>query len=114
MLKAEKHPDKTFIGKADRGFDFLGYFLMPSVIRVASGTIKKCAQRISQLYEQGAGSVRIGLYVRHWVKWVRTGLPRPYRHGRATCCLAGITGTDKILINRACPSNPLINLFLSR
>ena len=24
-LKLEKHPDKTFIGRIDRGFDFLGY-----------------------------------------------------------------------------------------
>lgn len=25
MLGLEKHPDKTFIGKIERGFDFLGY-----------------------------------------------------------------------------------------
>jgi hypothetical protein len=24
-LRLEKHPDKTFIGKIERGFDFLGY-----------------------------------------------------------------------------------------
>jgi hypothetical protein len=24
-LKVEKHPDKTFIGRIKRGFDFLGY-----------------------------------------------------------------------------------------
>ncbi len=24
-LKLEKHPDKTFIGRISRGFDFLGY-----------------------------------------------------------------------------------------
>jgi RNA-directed DNA polymerase len=24
-LKVEKHPDKTFIGQIDKGFDFLGY-----------------------------------------------------------------------------------------
>lgn len=25
LLKIEKHPDKTFIGRIDKGFDFLGY-----------------------------------------------------------------------------------------
>ena len=25
MLNLEKHPDKTFIGRIERGFDFLGY-----------------------------------------------------------------------------------------
>ncbi len=29
VLKVEKHSDKTFIGKVERGFDFLGYFLKP-------------------------------------------------------------------------------------
>jgi len=26
-LKVEKHPDKTFIGRIAKGFDFLGYSL---------------------------------------------------------------------------------------
>jgi RNA-directed DNA polymerase len=25
QLKVEKHPDKTYIGKVENGFDFLGY-----------------------------------------------------------------------------------------
>ncbi len=29
VLKVEKHSDKTFIGKVERGFDFLGYLLKP-------------------------------------------------------------------------------------
>ena len=28
-LKLEKHPDKTFIGRTDKGFDFLGYHVSP-------------------------------------------------------------------------------------
>jgi RNA-directed DNA polymerase len=28
-LKLEKHPDKTQIGRLDRGFDFLGYHFHP-------------------------------------------------------------------------------------
>jgi RNA-directed DNA polymerase len=29
-LGLDKHPDKTFIGKIARGFDFLGYHLTPA------------------------------------------------------------------------------------
>lgn len=40
VLLLEKHPDKTFIGKADRGFDFLGYHLGPHRLVVAEGAFK--------------------------------------------------------------------------
>ncbi len=74
MLKVDKHPDKTFIGKVERGFDFLGYFLKPAMVIVAFRTMKRFLQRITQLYEQGADIVRIREYVRHWLKWVRSGI----------------------------------------
>jgi len=61
-LKLEKHPDKTSIGRPERGFDFLGYFLKPSELSVADKTIERFKQRITRLYEQGADSVRIGQY----------------------------------------------------
>jgi RNA-directed DNA polymerase len=76
VLKVEQHPDKTFIGRVERGFDFLGYFLKPGVLRVSRGTFVRFTERITQLYEQGAGIERIGVYVKHWFKWVRTGLSR--------------------------------------
>ncbi len=74
LLKVEKHPEKTFIGKVERGFGFLGYFLKPGVLRVSRGTFERFTERISRLYEQGADYVRIGEYVRHWLKWVGSGI----------------------------------------
>lgn len=74
VLKVEKRPDKTFIGKVECGFDFLGYLLKPEMVDVSISTLKLFAQRITQLYEQGADVVCIGGYVRHWLKWVRSGL----------------------------------------
>jgi hypothetical protein len=81
ILRIDKHPGKTFIGKVERGFNFLGYFLKPGILRVAWETLQRFTQRISQLYEQGAevGSVRadedrIGEYVRHWLRWVWAGV----------------------------------------
>ncbi len=76
LLKVEQHPDKTFIGRVERGFDFLGYFLKPGVLRVSRGTFERFTERISRLYEQGAGIERIGEYVKHWFKWVRTGISK--------------------------------------
>ena len=67
-LRVEKHPDKTFIGKVERGFDFLGYFLKPACLYVAKATIAKFLERIVQLYEQSADLLRIGQYVKNWLR----------------------------------------------
>ena len=34
-FEVDKHPDKTFIGKVERGFDFLGCFLEPEIVKVS-------------------------------------------------------------------------------
>ena len=51
-LRLEKHPDKTFIGRLEKGFDFLGYPFSPEGLRVATATIEKFIKRTSRLYEQ--------------------------------------------------------------
>ncbi len=60
-----KQTNKTFIGKVERGFNFLSYFMKPIVLRVSRGTFERFTERISQLYEQGAGVERIVEYVKH-------------------------------------------------
>ncbi len=62
-LRLEKHPDKTFIGRIEKGFDFLGYVFSPSGLGIAQKTLKNFAERITRLYEQGADHIRIGQYV---------------------------------------------------
>ncbi len=78
-LRMEKHPDKTFIGRIERGFDFLGYHFGPEGLSVAKTTIEQFIERAIRLYEQEPGetyaSARLGLYVRRWIRWVRAGLP---------------------------------------
>jgi len=59
-LKVEKHPDKTFIGRADKGFDFLGYHFEPGSLTPSNHTVKKHVERISRLYEQGASRSAFG------------------------------------------------------
>jgi hypothetical protein len=51
-LSLEKHPDKTFIGKIERGFDFLGYHFSPAGLKVAKKTIANFIEKASRLYEQ--------------------------------------------------------------
>src|SRR5262249_30569204 len=51
-LRLAKHSAKTFIGRIDRGFDFLGYHLAPGRLTLAQSTIAAFVERAHQLYEQ--------------------------------------------------------------
>jgi hypothetical protein len=73
-LKVEKHPDKTFIGRIAKGFDFLGYRFKSLGLSIAPKTLANFLDRKTQLYEQGADVGRIGQYVRNWLRWVRAGV----------------------------------------
>jgi RNA-directed DNA polymerase len=77
-LRLQKHPDKTFIGRIERGFDFVGYHFSRAGLRLAEATIQKFVERAARLYEQGReqpnGSSRLGVYVRRWVGWAKGGL----------------------------------------
>ena len=69
------HPDKTFVGRIRRGFDFLGYrFESNGLVDVARQTVERFAARVTQLYEQGADESRIGAYARRWWRWVQAGV----------------------------------------
>jgi RNA-directed DNA polymerase len=72
-LKVEKHPDKTSMGRTDRGFDFLGYRFAADGLRLAAQTKERFVERINRLYEQGAATGSIGRYVGRWMIWVRSG-----------------------------------------
>ncbi|MGD1092890.1 MAG: reverse transcriptase domain-containing protein [Bryobacteraceae bacterium] len=78
-LRVEQHPDKTFIGRIERGFTFLGYWITEKgVTGVAPSTWDGFQERVARLYEQDAPQQetrrRIGQYVRRWRRWVLGGL----------------------------------------
>ncbi|MFT5675108.1 MAG: RNA-directed DNA polymerase, partial [Paraglaciecola sp.] len=52
QLKVEQAPDKTFIGKISKGFDFLGYHFDGEQLTVAAKTVEKHVLHYRQLYEQ--------------------------------------------------------------
>jgi hypothetical protein len=73
-VHVEQHPDKTFIGRISRGFDFLGYAFTPAGLDAAPQAVERCVERVSRLYEQGVDVLHIGTYVRRWLRWARSGL----------------------------------------
>ena len=77
-LRLAKHPDKTFIGRIVKGFDFLGYHFSPDGLTVAKKTHANFVARVRQLYEQEPGGAaaasRLGTYVQRWVRWVTAGV----------------------------------------
>ena len=73
-LRLEQHPDKTLIGRAERGFDFLGDHFEREGLSVTVITIERFKERITRLYEQGANINRIGQYVLKWVQWTCAGI----------------------------------------
>ena len=78
QLQLEKHPDKTYIGKVEKGFDFLGYHFSPRGLMIANITWSKFVARLHRLYEQKKAStdcdVILGDYVRRWIRWTRAGI----------------------------------------
>ncbi len=83
-LRVVQHPDKTFIGRIKRGFDFLGYWFSPDGLSIAAKTVERMVDRVARLYEQGADDVRIESYLIHWWQWVRTGVKGVLN--RFVCC----------------------------
>jgi RNA-directed DNA polymerase len=52
QLKVAQAPDKTFIGRIEKGFDFLGYRFGQEKLRVSKRTLENHIRRLSQIYEQ--------------------------------------------------------------
>jgi RNA-directed DNA polymerase len=73
-LKLGKHPDKTFIGRIERGFDFLGYHFSPGGLSLAPQTTERFKVRLARLYERGADVVALDQYARRWWHWANAGV----------------------------------------
>ena len=97
-LGLEKHPDKTFIGRVERGFDFLGDHLAPGRLTLSRATVERFVERAHRLYElergEPEGFPRLGAYVRRWRGWARGGFggdmrPLPRAISRMSPCDQG-------------------------
>ena len=56
-------------------FDATPKAFSPARLGIAAQTIERFVERITRLYEQGVGAIRIGAYVRLWWRWARAGVP---------------------------------------
>ena len=75
-LKIEKHPEKTVIGRIERGFDFLGYRFKPDGLSLAKKTITNFVTKALRLYEQESPQRRmrrLGEYEDRWRRWTNSG-----------------------------------------
>jgi len=76
-LSLTKHPDKTFIGRKQKGFDFLGYHFGQDGLRLADKTIKNYIQKARKLYETEplkSRARRLYEYTTRWLRWTKAGL----------------------------------------
>ena len=69
------HPDKRYIGKTEKGFDFLGYRFRPgSLLTPAIQCLTRLLERARRLQETGADLHRLRQYVQRWVYWLHGGV----------------------------------------
>jgi len=77
VLGLKQHPDKTFIGRIEKGFDFLGYHFGIEGLSLAKKTVENFIKKALRLYEQGPVNKRkdrLEEYTRHWMRWTTAGL----------------------------------------
>jgi RNA-directed DNA polymerase len=107
-LGLEQHPDKTFIGRIEKGFDFLGYQFGEGKLTVSARTHQNHIRRYTRLYEQKLRQCSsredilacLERYRRRWIQWAFAGLPPSTLHVDLLHDLQGFT------INSALQSQP--------
>jgi len=85
-LGMQTHPDKTFIGNGNKGFDFLGFAICPTGLTVSDAALSRRDKKIATLFEQSASKRRIGLYLARWLGWAVVASAAPALAG--TCSSA--------------------------
>lgn len=77
-LKLAKAPDKTFIGRIEKRFDFLGYRFGLPRLALAEKTMANAVNKVRQLYEQKQTAPKraamLDDYISRWLRWVVAGI----------------------------------------
>ncbi|WP_231571942.1 reverse transcriptase domain-containing protein [Vibrio jasicida] len=78
-----QHPDKTFIGKIDKGFDWMGvWFNKQGAITIAPRALQNHLITLARLYEQTRNLPaneqvgRVSQYIKRWQQWASKLLDR--------------------------------------
>lgn len=72
-----QHPDKTFIGKVEKGFDWMGFFFnADGCVSVAPRALSNHSRKLRRLYEQThcryteeQALIRVAAYTTRWLRW---------------------------------------------
>jgi RNA-directed DNA polymerase len=78
QLKVAQAPDKTFIGRIEKEFDFLGYRFGLPELGLAEKTITNAVNKVRRLYEQKQSAPKTAValddYIIRWLRWVNAGI----------------------------------------
>ena len=116
-LGLAQHPDKTFIGRVSRGFDFLGVDFQPGAPLAPSAvSLARKTEKIARLYEhlssvalakeEGASHERIGRYETHWARWLRSLTDRSDPAAPAPQARPPLRPTPRLCDDTSVPSHP--------
>ena len=116
-LGLAQHPDKTFIGRVSRGFDFLGVDFQPGAPLAPSAvSLARKTEKIARLYEhlssvalakeEGASQERIGRYETHWARWLRSLTDRSAPAAPAPHSRPPLRPTPRLCDDPSGPSHP--------
>jgi RNA-directed DNA polymerase len=65
------HQEKRFVGRINKGFDFLGYQVHPSRwLRPSAESLRRLVVRAGRIYEPGADIGRLRQYITRWTRWL--------------------------------------------
>ncbi|MEM9281360.1 MAG: reverse transcriptase domain-containing protein [Verrucomicrobiota bacterium] len=75
QVQMRQHPDKTFIGRVERGFDFLGYqFGEDGLAGLSRRSLGNVLRNLSHRIASGASREALEQYLRRWNGWAKGGL----------------------------------------
>ena len=89
QLKQSLSREKTHIGRARKGFDWLGFHFDVVSVKVALRTILNHLNRKARLEEQGAAKSRIEQYCDGWMRWCQSMSGTVYIEGGLICVREG-------------------------
>lgn len=73
-LRLSLRPEKTFVGRSQKGFDLLGYHITPKGLSPSQKTQGKALENAKQRHAQG-GHKSLQEYLQRWRTWAHAGLP---------------------------------------
>jgi RNA-directed DNA polymerase len=89
QARLQQHPDKTFIGRISKGFNWLGYlYNQNGLVGIAPRSSNNFSLKLHRLYEQARGlhlskqetRLRVVDYIKRWQQWSCAGITF------AACC----------------------------